>query len=260
MEPHTAKRSLYSLLAYEKSHGIKNGIYDKVQIDFAYNTTHMEGSLLTLEQTRQVYETNAVADAPARVNDIIETVNHFRCFRYIIGTVDTILSENYIKKLHFMLKNGTLDSDREDAVIGDYKKQNNYAGKIEATKAEDTAAEMAKLISEYNALPKVSIYEMIDFHSAFEKIHPFYDGNGRVGRLIMFKECLCRGIVPFFIDDMYNAFYNRGLLEWQTGGEKGYLLDTCLTMQDNMKKILDTFNIEYDKTEYTSKEILKKHN
>ncbi|MBQ9604605.1 MAG: cell filamentation protein Fic, partial [Firmicutes bacterium] len=166
MEPHTAKRSLYSLLAYEKSHGIKNGIYDKVQIDFAYNTTHMEGSLLTLEQTRQVYETNAVADAPARVNDIIETVNHFRCFRYIIGTVDTILSENYIKKLHFMLKNGTLDSDREDAVIGDYKKQNNYAGKIEATKAEDTAAEMAKLISEYNALPKVSIYEMIDFHSA----------------------------------------------------------------------------------------------
>ncbi|MBQ9604903.1 MAG: Fic family protein [Firmicutes bacterium] len=248
------ERTLKATLISEKNDSVSGGIYQKLQIDFAYNSNHIQSSKLTYEQTRYIYETKTVGIEPARVNDVIETVNHFRCFDRIIETAEQPLTEEYIKSLHFRLKMGCLDSD--ESMLGVYKIYPNIVGDAETTAPEDVAFDMKKLIKSYERRHKHSLYDIIDFHVCFERIHPFYDGNGRIGRLIMFKECLRSGIVPFVIEDMEKMYYYRGLREWENG-EKGYLADTCLTMQDYMKKTLDYFKIEYDKTEYTSKDILK---
>ncbi|MBQ8941697.1 MAG: Fic family protein [Firmicutes bacterium] len=249
-------RNLINTLVFEKNNRISGGIYHKLQIDFSYNSNHIEGSRLTHEQTRYIFETQTVGIEPTKVNDIFETVNHFRCFDSIIDTVAAPLSEGYIKNIHFMLKTGTMSGGNDEAVIGDYKKYANFVGTTETTAPENVAEEMQTLLLNYNALEKVSLYDILDFHACFEKIHPFYDGNGRVGRLIMFKECLKNDIVPFYIDDMQKMYYYRGLQNWQSGGEKGFLADTCLLMQDNMKKILDHFEIDYDKTPTAASDVL----
>lgn len=251
-------RHLIDVLLDEKTNGIKGGVYNKLQVDFAYNSNHIEGSKLTHDQTRYIYETQTVGIEPARVNDIFEAVNHFRCFDIILDTFQEPLSGEYIKKIHYSLKNGTLSAESHEAVVGDYKKYPNFVGDMETTAPKDVASTLDKLIFSYNTLNLVTLYEILDFHAKFEKIHPFYDGNGRIGRLLMFKECLKNNIVPFFIEDTHKAFYYRGLKEWQDNGEKGYLVDTCLMMQDKMKTILNYFKIEYDKTEINSKDILSK--
>lgn len=239
------KRELLETLLFEKSNKIKGGIYNKLQVDFAYNSNHIEGSRLSHDQTRYIYETNTVGIEPARINDIFEAVNHFRCFDHVLDSVNEVLKPEYIKNLHYILKNGVIE-DNKAVVIGDYKKYPNYVGDMKTTVPSKVAGEIEKLLSEYEKISKITFYEILDFHARFEKIHPFYDGNGRVGRLIMFKECLRRNITPFFVDDLYKAYYYRGLKEWQSGGEKGYLTDTCLLFQDNMKAILDYFNISYE--------------
>lgn len=249
-------RDLISVLLAEKADKISGGVYNKLQVDFAYNSNHIEGSKLTHEQTRYIYETQTVGIEPAKVDDIFEAVNHFRCFDKVIATYKDELSPEYIKSLHHTLKASTLSSEREEAVVGDYKKFPNYVGDMKTTAPEKVAASIKALLTDYNMTAAVDLYDILSFHAEFEKIHPFYDGNGRIGRLLMFKECLKNDIVPFFIEDTYKGYYYKGLKEWQSGGEKGFLLDTCLMMQDKMKAILDYFKIEYDHTEITSRELL----
>lgn len=253
------ERSLAAVLQDEKVNKIKGGIYNKLQVDFAYNSNHIEGSKLTHEQTRFIYETQTVGIEPARVNDVFEAVNHFRCFDFVLDTMKEPLEIDYIKEMHRRLKNGTLSADSKEAVVGGFKKYPNYVGDMKTSSPEHVAENMDSLIKAYNSQKDVTFYEILAFHADFEKIHPFYDGNGRIGRLLMFKECLNHEIVPFFIDDAYKGYYYRGLKEWQTGGEKGFLVDTCLMMQDNMKAILNYFRIDYPKEELTVQEILKKH-
>lgn len=238
------QRTLINVLKDEKSRRISGGIYNKLQVDFAFNSNHIEGSKLSHDQTRYIFETKTVGAEPARVDDIIETVNHFRAFDHIIDTFDSPLTEDYIKKLHSILKTGTLSADSPEAVVGDYKKYPNYVGDMKTSRPSDVAANVKKLFEEYEKLEKVTFDDVLDLHARFEKIHPFYDGNGRVGRLVMFKECLKNGIVPFIISDEYKGYYYNGLKNWQQGGEKGFLRDTCLLMQDNMKSVLDYFEIE----------------
>lgn len=242
-------RKLLEVLMFEKTNGIKGGIYNKLQVDFAYNSNHIEGSKLSHDQTRYIYETSTVGIEPARINDIFEAVNHFRCFDYVLDKTTEPLTAGYIKDLHRILKSGVIDENNEAAVAGDYKKYPNFVGNIQTAAPSEVANKIDELIKHYESINKITFYEILDFHASFEKIHPFYDGNGRVGRLLMFKECLRNDIVPFFIDDVYKGYYYRGLSEWQTGGEKGYLTDTCLMMQDNMKNILDYFKISYETDE-----------
>lgn len=249
-------RDLISVLLAEKADKISGGIYNKLQVDFAYNSNHIEGSKLTHEQTRYIYETQTVGIEPARVDDVFETVNHFRCFDKIIDTYQDELTADYIKSLHLILKNSTLSSDREEAVVGDYKKYPNYVGDMQTFAPDKVAAAVEALLTDYKMIAAVDLYDILSFHADFEKIHPFYDGNGRIGRLLMFKECLKYDIVPFFIEDTYKGYYYKGLKEWQSDSEKGFLLDTCLMMQDRMKAILDYFKIEYDHTEITACELL----
>lgn len=246
-EMNTAEQcqTLTGFLLDEKEHGIKGGIYHKLQVDFAYNSNHIEGSKLSHDQTRYIFETQTVGTSPARVNDIIETVNHFRCFDYVLETFDHAITADYCKELHRILKTATLSADSRTAVVGDFKKYPNYIGDVETAAPAEVPAAIDALMKRYGSGEAKEMYDILDFHAEFEKIHPFYDGNGRVGRLIMFKECLKNNIIPFFISDEYKGFYYRGLKEWQTGGEKGYLTDTCLLMQDNMKNILDYFQIGY---------------
>ena len=249
-------RDLVSVLLAEKAGKISGGVYNKLQVDFAYNSNHIEGSKLTHDQTRYIYETQTVGIEPARVDDIIEAVNHFRCFDKVIATYKDKITPDYIKSLHFTLKSSTLSSEREEAVVGDYKKFPNYVGDMKTASPETVNASVDALLRDYNMIESVDLYDILAFHADFEKIHPFYDGNGRVGRLLTFKECLKHEIVPFFIEDTYKGYYYRGLNEWQTGGEKGFLIDTCLMMQDKMKAILDYFRIDYDKTEITTQDLL----
>lgn len=249
-------RSLITVLKHEKSNSIKSGIYNKIQVDFAFNSNHLEGSKLSHDQTRYIFETRTVGTEPARVEDIIETVNHFRCFDYIIDTFGQPITEDYIKELHRILKSGTYSSENSDAVIGDYKKYPNHVGDIDTSAPKNVQRDISKLLNSYEA-SETGLYKIIDFHAEFEKIHPFYDGNGRVGRLLMFKECLRYNIVPFVINDLHKSFYYNGLKQWQTGKEKGYLIDTCLLMQDDMKEALDYFEIDYDKKSIKSSDILK---
>ncbi len=249
-------RNLTETLLDEKKNGIKGGIYNKLQVDFAYNSNHIEGSKLTHEQTRYIYETQTVGIEPARVDDIFEAVNHFRCFDIVLDTFAEPITEEYIKKLHFRLKTGTLSAESAHAVVGDYKKYQNYVGEMKTASPNTVQKKISGLIAGYEQLKEITLFEVLKFHADFEKIHPFYDGNGRIGRLLMFKECLRHDIVPFLIEDRYKGYYYHGLKEWQTDGEKGFLIDTCLLMQDNMKSVLDYFEIDYDRTPIDRKTLL----
>ena len=221
------------------------GIYHKVQIELTYNSNHIEGSRLTHDQTRYIYETNTigVSDTAVNVDDVVETANHFRCIDLIIDKANGVMTESLIKELHRILKNGTTDSRISWFAVGDYKKIPNEVGGKDTTPPENVAKEMKKLLEGYNKSENKTLEEIIDFHYQFECIHPFQDGNGRVGRLLLFKECLKHNIVPFVIDESLKMFYYRGLTEWKR--EKGYLIDTCLTAQDKFKAWLDYFRVEY---------------
>ena len=237
--------TLLSILQNEKKNKYSGGIYHKTQIDLTYNSNHMEGSRLTHDQTRYIFETNTIGieNEVVNVDDIIETANHFRCIDMIIDNAKAVLSEKFIKDLHMILKLGTSDSRKEWFAVGDYKKMPNEVGGMMTTLPEDVADKMKSLLSEYNSKENKSFEDILEFHVKFEKIHPFQDGNGRVGRLIMFKECLKYNVVPFIIEDTLKLFYYRGLKEWDN--EKGYLIDTCLAAQDKYKAYLDYFRIEY---------------
>ena len=239
------KTTLLDILLDEKANKYSGGIYHKTQIDLTYNSNHMEGSRLTHDQTRYIFETNTIGieKEVLNVDDVIETANHFRCIYMIIDYAKATLTENFIKKLHLVLKNGTSDSRKDWFVVGDYKKMPNEVGGMETALPEEVADRMKKLLSEYNNQEEKALEDILNFHVKFECIHPFQDGNGRVGRLIMFKECLKYNIVPFIIEDNLKMFYYRGLKEWNN--EKGYLTDTCLTAQDQYKAYLDYFRIAY---------------
>ena len=240
----TLPRTLLERLRVEKQQRMRGGIYHKVQVDMTYNSNHIEGSRLTHEQTRLIFETNTIGMEGEAVNvdDVVETSNHFRCIDLIIENATRPLSEAFIKELHKTLKSGTSDSRLSWFAVGAYKKLANEVGGQETTAPKQVAAAMGKLIANYNKTPDKTLDELLDFHVAFERIHPFQDGNGRVGRLILFKECLRCGIVPFIIDDRHKAFYYRGLKEWPK--TPGYLRDTCLLMQDDFKAALQYFGIE----------------
>ena len=239
--------TLLDILQEEKKRKYSGGIYHKTQIELTYNSNHMEGSRLTHDQTRYIFETNTIGieNEIINVDDVVETANHFRCIDIIIDQAKAPLSEKLIKQLHLTLKNGTSDSRKEWFSVGDYKKLPNEVGGIETTAPEEVPANIRKLLAEYNSKRNKTIDDIINFHVNFERIHPFQDGNGRIGRLIMFKECLKYNIVPFIIDDNLKMFYYRGLKEWPV--EKGYLIDICKSAQDHFKKYLDYFRIKYDK-------------
>ena len=237
---------ILSRLKVEKESGITGGIYHKVQIELTYNSNHIEGSRLTHDQTRYIFETNTIGiqDDVVNVDDIVEAVTHFKCIDQIIELANYSLSESSIKQLHFILKTGTSDSRKAWFAVGDYKRYENEVGGKETTKPANVAKEIKQLLGRYNETKEKTLEEIIEFHYEFEKIHPFQDGNGRVGRLIMFKECLRNGITPFIIEDDIKEFYYRGLKEWKN--EKGYLMDTCLTAQDRFKVYMDYFGIKYN--------------
>lgn len=236
---------LLTRLKMEKKAGIPGGIYHKVQIELTYNSNHMEGSRLTHDQTRYIFETNTIGiqDEVVNVDDIVETASHFRCIDQIIELANYPLSEAFIKQLHYILKSGTSDSRKTWFAVGEYKRFENEVGGSATAKPADVSGEMRNLLSRYNLSKQKTLKEIIQFHYEFEKIHPFQDGNGRVGRLIMFKECLRNGITPFIIEDDIKEFYYRGLKEWKN--EQGYLMDTCLTAQDRFKVYMDYFGLEY---------------
>ena len=237
--------ALLQILREQKASKISGGIYHKVQIDLTYNSNHMEGSRLTHDQTRYIFETNTIGfeNEAVNVDDVIETANHFRCIDMVIDQAGNALTEKFIKELHFVLKTGTSDSRKDWFAVGEYKKLPNEVGGSDTALPEEVAGKMRDLLSKSNALPVKSFEDMVAFHVAFERIHPFQDGNGRVGRLILFKECLKHNIVPFIIEDNLKLFYYRGLKEWNR--EKGFLMDTCLTAQDRFKAYLDYFRIAY---------------
>ena len=237
--------TLLDILKVQKASRQSGGIYHKTQIELTYNSNHMEGSRLTHDQTRYIFETNTIGadNEVLNVDDVVETVNHFRCIDLIIDHAKAPLTEKFIKELHLILKNGTSDSRKEWFAVGDYKKLPNEVGGRETALPEEVADQMKVLLKSYNEKAETTLEDILEFHVNFERIHPFQDGNGRVGRLILFKECLKYNIVPFIIEDDLKLFYYRGLKEWDN--EKGYLTDTCLTAQDRYKAYLDYFRIEY---------------
>ncbi len=239
------KITLLDILKEQKASKYSGGIYHKTQIELTYNSNHIEGSRLTHDQTRYIFETNTIGveKEVLNVDDVIETVNHFHCIDIIIDSARAVLTEKFIKDLHFILKNVTSDSRKDWFAVGDYKKLPNEVGGMDTTIPEEVADKMKILLMEYNAKDAKTFEDILDFHVKFERIHPFQDGNGRIGRLIMFKECLKNNIVPFIVDDNLKMFYYRGLKEWDN--EKGYLTDTCLAAQDKYKAYLDYFRIVY---------------
>lgn len=240
-------KTLLSILQEEKRTKYAGGIYHKTQIDLTYNSNHIEGSRLTHDQTRYMFETNTIGveNEVLNVDDVIETSNHFRCIDLIIDHAASTLSEHFIKKLNHILKTSTSDSRKDWFAVSEYKRLPNEVGGMQTSLPEEVADRMKALLSDYNTVPKKTLDDILDFHVRFERIHPFQDGNGRVGRLIMFKECLKYNIVPFIIEENLKLFYYRGLKEWYN--EKGYLTDTCLTAQDKYKAYLDYFRIPYEK-------------
>ena len=235
---------LLNVLKEQKDSKQSGGIYHKTQIELTYNSNHIEGSTLTHDQTRYIFETNTVgSDSAINVDDIVETANHFKCVDYIIDNANKPLTQTMIKKLHQMLKSGTSDSRKNWFNVGEYKRLPNQVGGESTCPPEKVRERMQKILVDYNSCNKKTFEHILDFHVKFETIHPFQDGNGRVGRLIMFKECLANNIVPFVIDQQHKIFYYRGLKEWKT--EKGFLLDTCLSCQDKYKSWLSYFKIEY---------------
>ena len=239
------ENKLLKILKEQKDIKLSGGIYHKTQIELTYNSNHIEGSTLTHDQTRYIFETNTIGVDKGIINvdDIIETSNHFRCVDYIIDNAMKPLNESMIKELHFILKTGTNDSKKDWFNVGDYKKFPNEVGGEETCLPENVEKEMQKLLTSYNESENKTFEQILEFHRNFESIHPFQDGNGRVGRLILFKECLANNIIPFIIDEEHKLFYYRGLKEWKN--EKGYLTDTCLSCQDKYKKWLDYFKIKY---------------
>lgn len=242
-------KTLLEFLKAEKAGKVSGGIYHKVQIELTYNSNHIEGSRLTHDQTRYIYETNTIGadDGAVNVDDIVETANHFRCIDMCIDQANFALSEAFIKQLHLVLKSGTSDSRKDWFAVGEYKRLPNEVGGRETTAPEEVAGKMKELLASYNASKNKTLEDVLEFHYRFESIHPFQDGNGRVGRLILFKECLRNHLVPFIIDDTLKMFYYRGPHEW--AAERGYLTDTCLTAQDRFKKYLDYFRIPYENAE-----------
>ncbi len=236
---------LLTRLIEEKESKLKGGIYHRTQIDLTYNSNHIEGGRLTKEQTRYIFETNTlgITTENTRIDDIMETINHFRCIDYIIDNASEKITEAHIKQLHGMLKANTSDSQKDWFAVGDYKRLANEVGGEETTKPEDVHKRMKALVSQYNALKIVEFDDILDFHVQFEHIHPFQDGNGRIGRLLMFWQCLQTCTVPFIITEELRLYYYRGIQNW--GKINGYLRDTCLTAQDNYKAFLDYFKIKY---------------
>lgn len=238
--------TLLEILRQENKLSLRGGIYHKVQIELTYNSNHIEGSRLTEDQTRYIFETNTVGFLQkfkgVRADDVVETANHFRCVDYIIDNANRQISEHMIKSLHLLLKNGTSDSREDWFNVGEYKKLPNEVGGMRTTLPEEVAGEMAKLISGYRAKKSPKLRDLLDFHQQFELIHPFQDGNGRVGRLILFKECLRLNIIPFIIDEDLKMFYYRGLREWWK--EPGFLMETCKSGQDKFLTYLDYFQIK----------------
>lgn len=237
---------LIQRLLEEKATGIKGGLYHKVQIELAFNSNHIEGSQLSHDQTRYIFETNTIGFEDSnsiKVDDIIETSNHFTAVDTLLDTFQDDLTENWIKNIHSILKRGTSDSKKSWFEVGEYKKIPNEVGGRETTLPENVSKEMQKLLKSYLSLQNTSFEDILDFHVRFERIHPFQDGNGRVGRLILFKECLKHQHVPFIIGDDMKYFYYRGLAEW--GEQNGFLLETCLAAQDRFKQYLDYFRIDY---------------
>lgn len=243
-EVETNGKTLLNQLREEKSIGLKGGIYHQTQIKLAYNSNHIEGSKLTEEQTRYIYETNTIGFEKETVNidDIIEAINHFQCFDYILECADDILTEDIIKKIHKILKNNTSDSRASWFNVGEYKQKPNMVGDMPTTPPELVEGEIKKILSKYRENTKVAMTDILEFHYEFERIHPFQDGNGRVGRLIIFKECLKHNIAPFIIDEEHKLYYYRGLKEFKN--EPGYLVDTCLSAQDKYKELLNYFGVE----------------
>lgn len=244
MEKEVDKSTLLYRLREEKKIKLKGGMYHQTQIKLSYNSNHMEGSTLTEDQTRYIYETNTIGleKEPANIDDIIETVNHFQCFDYILDCADEVLTEGIVKKIHSILKANTSDSRLEWFNVGDYKQRPNMVGDSKTTPPSKVKKDMQRLLFEYNQKEIIAFDDIVEFHYRFEKIHPFQDGNGRVGRLIIFKECLKHNIVPFIIDEKHKLYYYRGLKEFET--ERGYLTDTCLSAQDTYKEMLEYFSEE----------------
>ncbi len=236
--------TILEILKREKEAGLKGGLYHRIQIDFTYNSNHIEGSKLSHDQTRYIFETKTIGmtESAIKVDDILETVNHFRCVDLAIEGAKTKLSESFIKQLHYILKTGTSDSQKSWFKVGDYKMLENEVGGSQTTRPDQVAPQMKVLLADYNSKSQITFDDILDFHVRFEKIHPFQDGNGRVGRLIMFKECLKHNIIPFIITEELKLFYYRGIREWKNEG--GYLRDTCLTAQDEMKEVLKGFGIK----------------
>lgn len=237
--------TLLDILRIEKKSKLSGGIYHKIQIELTYNSNHIEGSCLTHDETRYIFETNTIGIDKKTINvdDIIETVNHFKCIDMIINNANKNISEKLIKNLHKILKNSTSDSRKDWFAVGEYKKLPNTVGDILTARPDEVEKKMKKLITQYNAKKTKSLDDLLDFHYKFECIHPFQDGNGRIGRLLLFKECLKYNIVPFIIDDHLKLFYYRGLKEWEN--ERGFLRETCLMAQDKFKIYLNYFKIKY---------------
>ncbi len=237
--------TLLNVLKEQKAIKYFGGIYHKTQIELTYNSNHMEGSQLTHDQTRYIFETNTIGieKEVLNVDDLIETVNHFRCIDMIIDHAKSILTEKFIKELHLILKTGTGDSRKDWFAVGNYKQLPNEVGGMNTTLPEEVSGKMKALLAWYNEKEEKTFEDILDFHVKFERIHPFQDGNGRIGKLIMFKECLKYNLVPFIIEDSLKLFYYRGLKEWDHDRE--YLMDTCLTAQDKYKAYLDYFRISY---------------
>ena len=237
--------TLLEILLEEKRAKLSGGIYHKIQIELTYNSNHIEGSRLTHDQTRYIFETNTIGidSGAVKVDDIVETANHFRCIDLIIENAKKPISETFIKELHRTLKGGTTDARQDWFAVGDYKKRPNTVGDMYTAQPEEVADKMKALLYEYNAKKEKEFDDLLDFHYQFECIHPFQDGNGRVGRLLLFKDCLKYNIVPFIIDEELKLFYYRGLKEWTN--ERGYLRDTCLMAQDKFKLYLDYFKVPY---------------
>jgi len=232
-------------LIEQKKINLSGNLYHKTQIDFAYNTNHMEGSTITPDETASIYNTGTIltnSDKVIVLKDVTETKNHFTLFKYMLDTIEEKLSQDLIKKFHFILKDGTLtDEEKEWVNVGDYKKRRNFVGNIVTTPPNEVLKEMKNLLNWYEKISEKKIEDIIEFHVRFERIHPFQDGNGRVGRMIIFRECLYNDIMPFFIEERNKDFYLRGIKEYQTNNKKGYLIDTCLNSQDNYKKLVNYF-------------------
>lgn len=233
---------ILQVLREEKEMKLSGGLYHELQVRMTYNSNHIEGSRLSEDQTRLIFETNTIdACEGVPVDDILETVHHFRAIDYVIDTAEEALTEEIIKHLHFILKHDTKDSTMNWFAVGDYKKRANVVGGRDTAKPSEVHARMKELLEEYNVKENVTVEDIIALHAEFEYIHPFQDGNGRVGRLIALKECLRHNVIPFIIEDSKKNFYYRGLKEWRN--EKGWLTDTCLDGQDTFVRLLDMLEI-----------------